>query len=154
VSKTPDFIEPFVGWKGLRAAPSGRLYSPQVSTGENDWPPGAPFEARCDRNHAHRPPVKRCTCGIYALKSFEDLKQHGYNWNSVAASEAGEELLMVVAEIKLWGRIRVGQIGYRAQSAYPHKVYVPATHLALKKAIRERYGCATGIIDRFSGRRI
>jgi hypothetical protein len=61
---------------------------------------------------------------------------------------------MVVAEVKLAGRVRRGQIGYRAQLAYPKKVYVPATRLVLGKGIKDRYGCAIGVIDRFSGRRM
>ncbi|MDQ3671476.1 MAG: hypothetical protein M3364_03430 [Actinomycetota bacterium] len=68
-------------------------------------------------------------------------------------TQDGHERIIVVAEIKLWGRIRVGRIGYRAQLAYPRKVYVPGTHLTLGKAIRDRYRCEIGIIDRFSGER-
>jgi hypothetical protein len=50
--------------------------------------------------------------------------------------------------------VRPGQIGYRAQLAYPKKVYLPAHKLPLGAPIRGRYGVPIGIIDRFSGRRI
>ncbi len=55
--------------------------------------------------------------------------------------------------VNLWGRIRTGTIGYRAEFAYPLKVYVPAWRLPLGGVIRRRYACTIGIIDRFSGER-
>ena len=82
------------------------------------------------------------------MKSFEDLHAHGYNWGE---TEAGK--VWVVAEVSLWGRVRPGRIGYRAQLAYPKKVYVPAHKLPLGVRIRDRYGVPIRMIDRFSGRR-
>lgn len=143
MSKSPDFIEPFVGWKGLLADDAGGLWSPSLETA---WPAGEPLVATCPHSK-HTPPVASCSCGIYAVKSFEDLREHRYNW------QATDGRIWVVAEVSLWGRLRPGQIGYRAQFAYPKTVYVPAHKLRLGARIRERYGTPSRLIDRFTGRR-
>jgi hypothetical protein len=144
VSKTPDFIEPFVGWKGLLADAEGSLWSPAMET---PWPTREPLAATCERKK-HTPPATSCSCGIYAVKSFDDLLAAGYNWGQ---TEDGKT--WVVAKVSLWGRVRAGRIGYRSQLAYPKKVYVPAYKLPLGARIRERYGVPIGAIDRFTGRR-
>ena len=69
----------------------------------------------------HAPPVDSCSCGIYAVKTFDALHDAGYNWG-----EATNGRVWVVAEVNLCGRVRPGRIGYRAQLAYPKIVYVPA----------------------------
>ena len=145
MSKSPDFIEPFVGWKGLRADDEGNLWSPSLET---LWPTGEPLMATCTRNE-HTPPITSCSCGIYAVNSFEDLRERRYNWG-----EAADGRIWVVAEVSLWGRLRPGQIGYRAQFAYPETVYVPGHKLRLGARIGERYGVPIRVIDRFTGRRM
>lgn len=144
MSKAPDLIEPFVGWKGLQANDEGGLWSPSNDT---PWPEGEPLAAVCMRAK-HAPPAASCTCGIYAVKTFDDLLDKGYNWGR---AEGGR--LWVVAEVNLWGRVRPGRIGYRAQLAYPKRVYVPAHRLPLGALIRARYAVPLGAIDRFTGRR-
>ena len=158
MTKTPDLIEPFVGWKGLLADSAGSLYSPAVTT---PWPARKRLVAKCiavtrSSGSAHVPPLKSCSCGIYAVKTFEDLKEHGYNmWEAGAyrvSSKSGTQI-WVVARVSLWGDVIEGQIGYRAQYAYPKKIYVPGSALKLGALIRERYGVQLGIIDRYTGRR-
>jgi hypothetical protein len=143
VSRTPDFVEPFVGWKGLLADEEGRLWSPSRDT---LWPVGEPLLAKCGKNH--EPPAKGCSCGVYAVKSFEDLRGVGYNWGQ---SEGGK--VWVVAEVALYGNVRRGATGWRASKAAPQKVYVPAHKLPLGAQIKNRYGVSLGVIDRFTGRR-
>jgi hypothetical protein len=153
--KTPEperrFV-PFVGWKGLVARPDGRLSSPSR---EAEWPPRKPLVAECDRDPHSA--FARCSCGIYATKSFEDLKKNSYNWNDTsipwlpAWTSPTEELVWVVAEVKLWGEIRRGTIGYRAQYAYPKTVYVPGHKWELGRRICDLYGCRLRFIDRFTG---
>ena len=148
--KAPDLIEPFVGWKGLLADPAGSLFSPAVET---PWPARKRLIAECRNNKRHKPPVKSCACGIYAVKTFDDLKEHRYNVDSQALwSIIGEEIVWVVARVALWGDVAEGAIGYRAQYAYPKKVYVPPNSLKLGALIRERYGVRVGIIDRYTGK--
>jgi hypothetical protein len=141
----PDLIEAFIGWKGLDADSSGQLFSPSIWT---PWPAGEALVAQCSRRHK-TPPVRRCHCGIYALKDFEQLVERKYNWR-----EGDEETVAVIAEVALWGGVIVATDGYRAERAYPRKVYVSALHLRFGSEIRRRYGCEIGLIDRFTGRRI
>jgi hypothetical protein len=145
VSRTPDFVEPFVGWKGLLADEEGGLWSPTAR--DTLWPVGEPLLAECRRDH--EPPAKGCSCGVYAIKSFGDLRDAGYNWSQSAGGK-----VWVVAEVALYGNVRQGAIGWRASRAAPQKVYVPAHKLPLGVLIKNRYGVSLGIIDRFTGRRM
>ena len=154
----PDLIEPFIGWKGLLADPKGGLWSPQQTT---RWPVGKPLIAKC-LNHPkiHKPPVASCGCGIYAVKTFEDLKHHRYNWggpisiNVPTYPEETEEKVWVLAEVALYGEVVPGRIGWRASKAAPQVVYVSAMNIPLGGLIRKRYGVDLGLIDRFTGKRM
>jgi hypothetical protein len=61
----------------------------------------------------HDVPVKACTCGIYAVKTLEHLRDQDYHNDGV------------LGLVRLWGRMLVGKKGYRAANAYPLKLYVP-----------------------------
>ena len=137
----PDLIEPFVGWKGLLADARGVLFSPRG----DEWPPNQPMVA-------DKKPSAGNGNGIYAVIDFESLKKNAYNWRA-ATEMPGEKHVWVIAQVALWGDVRKGVIGYRAEFAYPNKVYVPAQQLLLGRVIRDRYGCALARIDRFTGRR-
>jgi hypothetical protein len=145
---TPDYSKPFVGWKGLHATHDGRLFSPRG----DEWPAGHAFVATC-ANERHEPPVARCSCGIYAVDSFETLRAHDYHWEQEGDDEAIGRYVWVVAEINLWGEVRKGRVGFRASKAYPKKVYVPAHKHMPGLAVKERYGCRLGLINRFTGER-
>jgi hypothetical protein len=147
--KTPERrYVPFIGWKGLLASPDGRLRSPSRET---DWPSRQPLVAECDRDTS----FARCTCGIYATKTFEDLKKNSYNWNDLSApgwsASRPSDDVWVVAEVKLWGEVRRGAIGYRAEYAYPKTIYVPGQKWQLGRRICSLYGCNLKFIDRFTG---
>jgi hypothetical protein len=144
--KTPDYVEPFLGWKGLLADKEGGLWSPSFET---LWPVGKPLLAQC-KNKSHKPPVTGCACGIYALKTFEQLRDDGYNWSQ----QRDDGKVWVLAELALYGEVRKGQIGWRASKAAVQKVYVPAHKLPLGAVIKRRYGVSLGMIDRFTGRRV
>jgi hypothetical protein len=112
-----------------------------------EWPVGEPLVAVCDLGANHVPPHPKCSCGVYALDTFETLKVNGYNW---ADHDEAEHWL--IAEVNLWGGLRKGQVGYRTHKAYPKTVYVPAYLWAIGNAVRQRY-VPMRFIDRFSGRR-
>jgi len=137
--KTPDFIEPFVGWKGLLADDQGRLFSP---IDHEEWPAGEPMVA-------DRVPEARNSNGIYAVKTYESLKENQYHWQNEPNGK-----VWVLAELNLWGSIRRGQIGYCAEFAYPRKIWVSPRQNKIGRLIRGRYDVPLGLIDRFTGRRI
>jgi hypothetical protein len=142
----PDYSCPFVGWKGLLADGDGRLYSPAIHT---EWPAGEALTAKCNLGKAHTPPHPKCSCGVYAVDTFESLRQHGYSWQE--ARQPGQR--WVIVEVNLWGNVRKGQIGLRTHLAYPKTVYVPAYLYAIGNAVRLRYGIPLRFIDRFTGER-
>jgi hypothetical protein len=146
VSRAPDLIEPFVGWKGMLADAEGGLWSPQRT--ETFWPVGEPLIAKC-HNKNHKPPVTGCMCGIYAVKTFDDLMADGYNWGQ----KTKDGRVWVIAEVALYGQVRRGAIGWRASKAAPQAIYVSAMNLSLGARIRKRYGVDLGMIDRFTGKR-
>lgn len=150
---TPDLIEPFIGWKGLLADTEGGLWSPSVLT---LWPVGEPLIATCQTGGRHEPPISSCHCGIYAVKTYEDLKSHHYHWGgplNINTIGNDEGKVWVLAEIALYGRVTKARIGYKAARAAPQTIYVSGMHLRLGRLIQERYGVDLGMIDRFSGKR-
>jgi hypothetical protein len=127
--RIPDSIEPLVGWRYWRLDDAGRLAS--LGDVGFSWQPGEPYRAYCksgqrdpyDFRHRyvsglvtewHDSPEERCRCGLYAARSLEDLR--GQLLTGLA--------LGVVGEVFLWGKVIPGQLGYRAQFAYPKRLYV------------------------------
>lgn len=148
--KAPDYFAPFLGWKGLIARPDGLLHSPRGDA----WPTREKFAAEC-KGGDHTPPFARCSCGIYAVTSFEALAKNHYNWSEVGTvgDDRWPDGTWVIAEVDLWGGVRRGMIGYRAQYAYIRTVYVPAHKWKLGRVVRDRYDCGLAFIDRFTGER-
>lgn len=126
----PDFIEPVVGWRYWRLdRERTRLRS---LTGHAEvWPVGRAFEAVCRhagrdstdvryqfvggyKRSRHGAPEQGCTCGIYAARDLKTLR----------AKMLFGLGLMVVGEVSLWGKVIPGTRGYRAQLAYPRRLYV------------------------------
>jgi DNA-binding CsgD family transcriptional regulator len=131
----PDYIAPIVGyrcwqWDGSRL----------LSLNGQRWSPGSPLAARCHHSHSYplagrlwrtgrlpsnfqqgfkpgprQAPLADCTCGIYALKTGEQLGEFGEaHWRGISG------------EVYLWGTIIEHSHGYRAQYAYPKRLVVSA----------------------------
>lgn len=112
----PDSAEAIVGYRQWHSE-AGWLKSYRTTY----WPWKEPLEAEHDRedfNYRRRmvayggevphycdAPRVGCSCGIYALKN-------------------PDELTGVFGEVSLWGRVVQGSKGYRAQFAYPRKLWV------------------------------
>lgn len=116
--KIPDCILPIVGYrvwlwdeKGVKSLNGER------------WIPGRQLEARCrvappprhmrlaeDENEV---PDPNCSCGVYAAKNMEHLRQLGY-------TDYG-----VCGEVYLWGTVIEHRLGWRAQFAYPKNLALP-----------------------------
>jgi preprotein translocase subunit YajC len=58
-------------------------------------------------------PNRNCTCGIYAAKNIEHLRQLGYRGYGVCG------------EVYLWGNVVEHTFGWRAQFAYPKNLVLP-----------------------------
>jgi hypothetical protein len=112
----PDGIEPIIGWRYWRADTGWLCSLNRLKT----WPAGRALEARCSlsdagASHEEPPPGERCGCGIYAATHLEILKE-------IVHPDLDSPL--IVGEVALWGRIVPAQLGFRAQYAYPRRLWI------------------------------
>ena len=118
--KIPDYISPVVAYRVWRWKETGL----QSLNGE-PWLPGQHLEARCRvapaARHmgeaANEVPHRKCTCGIYAAKNSEHLRQIGY-------ADGG-----ICGEVYLWGTVVEHELGWRSQFAYPKSLSLPLSLL-------------------------
>ena len=116
--KIPDFISPIVGYRVWHWNANGLK-----SLNGEPWLPGRPVEARCRvapasrhvriADSANEVPDRHCTCGVYAAKNIEQLRQLGYSGYGACG------------EVHLWGTVVEHTLGWRAQFAYPKHLSVP-----------------------------
>lgn len=128
----PDFAGALVGW---------RLWLPSVTTDgvrlrslmfPAYWRPGQPFRAAClcprrrpllrpwRRAREHAPVQLDSTCGVYAVDRIEHAMVYADHL-PIARTLRG---CIVVGSVALWGRVVVGEHGWRAELAYPTHLYV------------------------------
>lgn len=160
IEQIGDRLNPIIGWRGwysrrqpLTVGLSSEHYldaaarhvlqqtgSPYALVSGNScpWVPREELTAVCANlwsysaggawaNHEKDIPVEECSCGIYALDSLDRLKQSAYRFT-------------IFGEVKLWGKIVVGEHGYRAQYAYPASLYVPADLCTAELNLLELFG--------------
>jgi len=116
--KIPDYISPVVAHRVWRWDETGLK-----SLNGEPWLPGRHLEARCRVapaprhvrvvDGADKVPDRNCTCGVYAAKNIEHLRQLGY-------ADRG-----ICGEVYLWGTVVEHALGWRAQFAYPKNLVVP-----------------------------
>jgi hypothetical protein len=109
--KIPDLISLIVGHRVWRWDSAGLR-----SLNGKPWSPCQPLAAKCgagNAHDAHEPPHLDCTCGVYAAKSREHLRQLGYEGRGIRG------------EVNLWGTVVEHELGWRAQFAYPKTLFLP-----------------------------
>jgi preprotein translocase subunit YajC len=111
----PDYIMPLVGYRVWRWNDATGLKS---LNGE-PWLPGRPLAAGC-RVAAHELPHSDCTCGVYAARNLEHLRQFGYEQRGIHG------------EVYLWGTVVEHKLGWRAQFAYPKSLFLPPNAFPFK----------------------
>lgn len=110
----PDSAQAIIGWRAWDfKMPTGTLVS---FAGTCLWPHRRRIEARHmyyggvgywgDLTPTCEAPAIGCSCGIYALKEQPDRSK-------------------VFGQVNLWGRVVEGELGWRAQYAYPKHLWVP-----------------------------
>jgi len=127
----PDAIEPVIGWRYWRVDKKERLLHSLSGAKGYLWQPHTRFEATCPvikrtgidvryrfisgmRVEMHDSPGEMCRCGIYAARNLTHLRRQ------ILTGLA----LNVVGEVSLWGKLIPGSKGYRAQYAYPRRLFV------------------------------
>jgi hypothetical protein len=109
--KIPDLISPIIGHRVWRWDAAGLK-----SLNGKPWSPRQPLAAKCgagNAHDAHEPPHLDCTCGVYAAKNIEHLRQLGYEGRGIRG------------EVHLWGTVQEHELGWRAQFAYPKSLVLP-----------------------------
>ena len=109
--KIPDLISPIIGHRVWRWDAAGLR-----SLNGKPWSPRQPLAAKCGAVNAHdadEPPHLECTCGVYAAKNIEHLRQLGYEGRGIRG------------EVHLWGTVVEHELGWRAQFAYPRSLVLP-----------------------------
>jgi len=118
VGAATDVNEPVVGWKIWRVEHGEERTRLRSVLYGSLWPPGRPAVADCKKLYRarHEAPDPLCECGIHVAKSLEQ-------WRHYLA--VGDD--RVFGRALLWGNCLEGQLGWRAATAYPLALYVPAT---------------------------
>src|SRR4051812_41772599 len=133
----PDEIEAWEGWRAWKRAPHRRLGSMSGTV----WQPGRAMHAKCKRGDRHPAPDEDCTCGIYSADSLEHLMALGYAATALSTN-------VVIGSLSLWGTIIVADLGFRAEYAYPYKLYVPPLDWRKAKPLEDSYHVPVHIIQR------
>ena len=116
----PDYVSPVVAYRAWLLGPRGLM-----SLNGEFWHPNQKLQAVCRRSvNRHTPPHGDCSCGIYAAKSFDQLRGIGY-------AELG-----VRGEVYLWGTVVEHKLGWRAQFAYPKTLVVGPESLLFGRLVQ------------------
>lgn len=130
----PDGFEPVVALRSWYLGENGLL----LSMNHKVWNPRVAMEAQCERRGApmggfsdrvavevpgQHTPGEDCSCGIYAAKDV-DLALSYFTGSCV------------IGEVYLWGKIIEGSRGWRAQFAYPKRLY----YQTIKPSILDFFG--------------
>jgi len=116
----PDYVSPVVAYRAWLMGPRGLM-----SLNGEFWHPNQKLQALCRRSvNRHTPPHGGCSCGIYAAKSFDQLRGIGY-------AELG-----VRGEVYLWGTVVEHKLGWRAQFAYPKTLVVGPENLLFGRLVQ------------------
>jgi hypothetical protein len=132
VTVAPDFAAPFVGWRTWLVVREGDGYRLGSVVQPTLWEPRRELVGEClgrrrrlwplrRRSRApHQTPGYFCSCGVYASRDPDLASQYvfaQYHRRRVAAR--------VIGLVSLWGRVVASPRGWRAEFAYPARIYVP-----------------------------
>jgi hypothetical protein len=135
----PDIAEPIIGWRLWRIHRATGLLESLIYLG-HVWMPGKPMRAFCTvpdlsafvdgkRLPPHDAPRMDCDCGIYAFSDMDGLIDYlGEVAKTLRSGSASSENFdparsLVAGAVYLWGRVVVCSSGYRAEFAYPARIY-------------------------------
>ncbi len=150
MEKVSDYAGTIEGWRvWLAKRHSIRYFDPTTesrrklrgpyllkSVTSNDWwRPQQPMVADCNITLGYRfdithvdedrlCPDSACKCGLYAVESLSNLMEVYQTSNRLFYRMSVERYPAVVGLVKMWGKVIPGEWGWRAQYAYPSKLYV------------------------------
>jgi hypothetical protein len=118
VIRSATAAEPVVGWKIWRVEHDEERTRLRSVLYGSLWPPGRPAVADCKKLYRvrHEAPDPLCECGIHAAKLLDSWRHY---------LSVGND--RVFGRALVWGERLEGELGWRAATAYPLELYVPAT---------------------------
>jgi len=145
----PDFVEPLLGWRAWKVwAPlSGSDGCPGFSSVilDTPWTPRRRFSAE----HSFDLGAKcrglldlDCSCGIYA---FNDPLEAFVYLTRVRDRLLGMSVDVAIGTVSLWGKVVECELGYKAEYAYPHHIYLPASFARFLPIVDSAFGVAAGV---------
>jgi hypothetical protein len=84
------------------------------------------IRARCTYAplHGAEIPHESCTCGVYAVRDLDVLKEVTDPLEGAPEADLGPPRTVVVGTVAVWGRIVPGEWGWRGSHAYPRRAWV------------------------------
>jgi hypothetical protein len=117
--RAPDYLEPIVGWRAWRVARHGEDLVLLSGVYDVRWEPGHEVSASCHAGRRHAAPTRRCRCGVYAVREPAGAVRY------LIGRDEREVVHRVIGQVALWGRVIEGDGGWRAEHAYPVRIWVP-----------------------------
>lgn len=143
--RAPDVIGTVEGWRAwtvdINPPPFGNCPKLHSATYAYFWAPRIKARAKCEAGCADVP-GEDCTCGFYAAKTLDHLRQMGYS-----KYVENTETVTVVGELRMWGKVIEGTQGWRSEFAYPRRLFVPFEAWRLGKPLREGYGVPVSLLN-------
>lgn len=129
----PDYFQELTGWRKFSTASDSAVLS---SAGIATFPVmaadmGTAFCASGATDH--EAPFAACSCGYYCYKTREDAEAHCQG--------------VILAQVKLWGRVVEHARGYRAEHMRIAELYVRPSHEAQIERLARRYGVAVLLVE-------
>lgn len=127
-----DVAEPLIGFRAWHVTRDGQLV-PWSASGAGAWVAGVNTAVCLARPgvRGHVAPVRRCSCGLYALMNSRDHRL--------------QPLTQAVGAIVAWGDVELHETGFRAQSALIVALAVPAGCDAAHRQRLERAATYYGV---------
>jgi hypothetical protein len=123
----PDYISPIIGYRVWRWKPTelqslnGQPWLPGRPLVVGCGPPAGTVAGRAEATHSpHELPHADWTCGVYAAKNLEHLREIDY------------ERFGIHGEVCLWGTVVEHRLEWRAQFAYPKSFFLPPDRVPIK----------------------
>lgn len=130
----PDHISPTYGWRAWYIDRHSALRSFYHDGGP--WPSRHEMAAACTQCR-DQSPGEGCRCGVYAAPT----RRGALIWAERFLEEHTSPSDIALGEVALWGKVVAHEYGYRAEYAYPTKLWT--NRPAQVEALAERYGVPT-----------
>lgn len=125
----PDYIEPMTAYRAFSLNHADLCSTAKSTVWERE------MEAICGAGHHHPAPNSECSCGLWSLKRFKDVRKSFLPTHS-----------HVYAKIEVYGRVFLGELhgygpGFKSEKARIVEIYAPEWVCdETRMALVDRYG--------------